>query len=72
MDLPYPLLFLASYMFFKASKQLVLAGGFMGALLLPFLGVAALFFRYKRCDPRLTPGRPWDVALWISWQTILC
>jgi Mn2+/Fe2+ NRAMP family transporter len=61
-----PLLFLGSYAFFKAPKQLVLAGGFMGALMLPLLGVAALYFRYRRCDPRLVPGRLWDTGLWLS------
>jgi Mn2+/Fe2+ NRAMP family transporter len=61
-----PLLFLASYAFFKAPKQLVLAGGFMGALMLPLLGVAALYFRYRRCDARLVPSRLWDIGLWIS------
>jgi hypothetical protein len=61
-----PLVFLASYAFFKAPKQLVLAGGFMGALMLPLLGVAALYFRYHRCDARLTPGRLWDAGLWLS------
>lgn len=61
-----PLLFLASYGYFQAPKQLVLAGGFMGALMLPLLGVAALYFRYKRCDARLKPGRLWDFGLWLS------
>jgi hypothetical protein len=61
-----PLLFLASFAFFKTPKQLVLAGGFMGALMLPLLGVAALFFRYRRCDARLVPGRLWDIGLWLS------
>jgi hypothetical protein len=61
-----PLLFLASYAYFNAPKQLVLAGGFMGALMLPLLGVAALYFRYQRCDSRLAPGRAWDIGLWLS------
>ena len=61
-----PLLFLGSYAYFKAPKQLVLAGGFMGALMLPLLGTAALYFRYRRCDPRLRPGRLWDIGLWTS------
>jgi Mn2+/Fe2+ NRAMP family transporter len=61
-----PLLFLASFAVFKAPKQLVLAGGFMGSLMLPLLGVAALYFRYRRCDARLTPGRLWDAGLWLS------
>ena len=61
-----PFLFLGSYAFFKAPKQLVLAGGFMGALMLPLLGAAALYFRYRRCDARLTPGKLWDIGLWTS------
>ncbi len=61
-----PLLFLASYAFFKAPEQLVLAGGFMGALILPMLGAAALYFRYRCCDVRLMPGRLWDIGLWMS------
>jgi len=61
-----PLLFLASYVYFQAPKQLVLAGGFMGALMLPLLGTAALYFRYRRCDPRLAPGKLWDIGLWTS------
>lgn len=61
-----PLLFLACYAFFKAPKQLVLAGGFMGALMLPLLGVSALYFRYRRCDERLRPGKVWDMFLWFS------
>lgn len=61
-----PLLFLACFAFFQAPKQLVLAGGFMGALMLPLLGISALYFRYRRCDARLTPGKLWDIALWIS------
>jgi Mn2+/Fe2+ NRAMP family transporter len=61
-----PLLFLASYAFFKAPEQLVLAGGFMGSLILPLLGVAAVYFRYKLCDKRLMPSMLWDIGLWIS------
>lgn len=61
-----PILFLASFAFFKAPELLVKAGGFMGALILPFLGVAALYFRYRRCDARLVPGRLWDIGLWVS------
>jgi Mn2+/Fe2+ NRAMP family transporter len=61
-----PLLFLASYAFFKSPDQLVLAGGITAALILPFLGVAALYFRYRCCDVRLAPSKLWDVGLWIS------
>lgn len=61
-----PLLFFASFAFIQAPKQLVLAGGFMGALMLPLLGVTALYGRYYRCDKRLRPSLVWDACLWLS------
>jgi hypothetical protein len=38
----------------------------MQAIGLPLLGGAALYFRYRRCDPRVAPSRLWDVCLWLS------
>jgi hypothetical protein len=38
----------------------------MQAIMLPMLGGATLYFRYRRCDPRIAPGRLWDLLLWIS------
>lgn len=62
-----PLLFLGSFAFISSNpKQLVLAGGFMGALMLPLLGVTALYGRYQRCDERLLPSKVWDMFLWLS------
>ena len=55
-----------SFGFFKAPVLLVMMGGLMGALMLPLLGLSALYFRYRRCDARLTPSRLWDISLWIS------
>ena len=58
---------LGSFAFISSNpKQLVLAGGFMGALMLPLLGVTALYGRYRRSDARLTPSMLWDVFLWLS------
>jgi Mn2+/Fe2+ NRAMP family transporter len=54
------------YVIFPQPTALILAGGAMQALMLPMLAVAALYFRYHRCDPRLRPGRIWDAFLWIS------
>jgi len=34
--------------------------------MLPMLAGAALYFRYRRCVPGLTPGKLWDVMLWVS------
>ncbi len=54
------------YAVLRAPVALVLAGGMMQATMLPFLGFAALYYRYKRSDPRLPSSRFRDVLLWVS------
>ncbi len=61
-----PAIALLTCIFIREPARLILASGVMQSIMLPMLGVATLFFRYRRCDPRISPGRPWDVALWIS------
>ena len=33
---------------------------------MPRRGLAVLWFRYRRLDARLAPGRLWDLFLWLS------
>ena len=61
-----PLVCLSVYWTGWDPQQLILASGLMQAMMLPMLAIAALFFRYRRCDARLAPGRTWDLFLWIS------
>lgn len=62
-----PFVCLAIYLVLPTTPdQLVLISGMMQALMLPMLSGAALYFRYRRCDRRLTPGVVWDVFLWVS------
>ena len=62
-----PLFCLVLYLIWpKDPARLVMISGMMQALMLPMLSAAALYFRYRRCDPRLQPGRVWDVFLWGS------
>ncbi len=49
----------------------ILLAGAMQALLLPMLGFGALYFRYRRTDPRLRPSPLWDVALIVSFLGLL-
>ena len=62
----FPLLCLVVYIRFPKPKMLVLASGVMQAILLPMMSAAALYFRYKRIDRRLAPGKLWDAFLWLS------
>ena len=54
------------YFLVGAPVSLVLVGGVAQALMLPFLSIAALYFRYKQTDKPLQPGAVWTVFLWIS------
>lgn len=67
----FPLACVIIYWVYPKPVTLVLLSGVMQALLLPMLGIAALYFRYKRCDERLRPGKVWDIFLWLSFVAFL-
>lgn len=67
----FPVACLVIYLAFPNPPALVLLSGVMQAIMLPMLGFAALFFRYRRCDPRIVPGAAWDLFLWISVAAML-
>lgn len=62
----FPLVDLVLFLFVKNPVLMVTIGGFVQAMMLPMIGAAALFLRYRRTDPRLRPGVAWDVFLWLS------
>ena len=62
----FPLACFAVYLLFPQPKKLVLAGGVMQSILLPVMACAAVWFRYRRCDPAIAPKRNWDIFLWLS------
>jgi len=67
----FPFACLVVYVYIRAPVALVLASGVMQAIMLPMLGGAALYFRYRQGDKRLTPSLKWDVLLWISFIGLL-
>ncbi|UCF17410.1 MAG: hypothetical protein JSW59_08085, partial [Phycisphaerales bacterium] len=62
----WPIVALLLYVGIRAPAKMVLASGMAQGIMLPMLGAAALYFRYRRCDENLSPGRLWDAMLWIS------
>lgn len=62
----WPLVAVVVLLFVRAPVAMVLASGVAQAVMLPMLGFAVLYFRYRRTDRRLAPGRVWDLFLWIS------
>ena len=67
----WPLGALVVYLFVRAPVAMVLASGIAQAVMLPMLGFAALYFRYRRSDAALRPGRLWDGMLWLSFVGFL-
>ena len=59
------------YAVLRAPVALVLAGGMMQSTMLPLLGFAALYYRYRRNDPRLPRSRLRDILLWVSVAALL-
>lgn len=61
----------ALFLSVKAPAAMIILGGGGLAVLLLVVVVAAYDFRYKRLDPRLRPGRFYDVMLWLSFAAIV-
>ena len=61
-----PMICVSCYIFFPKPVILVLVSGTMQAIMLPLIGFAVLYFRYKKCDSRLLPSKLWDACLWLS------
>ena len=64
MCLPFTALLL--FILIADPTLMVTIGGLIQAVTLPVIGTAAVFLRYRRTDRRLTPGKVWDIFLWVS------
>jgi Mn2+/Fe2+ NRAMP family transporter len=62
----WPMVALLLYIGVRAPAKMILASGTAQAIMLPMLGAAALYFRYRRSDEHVRPGRLWDAMLWLS------
>ena len=66
-----PLISLTIFCLGANPVKLVLLGGTMQAIMLPMLGFAAIYFRYRKTDAELRPTKLWDVMLIISSMGLL-
>lgn len=62
----FPFLCVLAYTVFSQPAAMVLVGGVMQGVMLPMLAGSALYFRYHRTDPRISPTKLWDIFLWVS------
>jgi Mn2+/Fe2+ NRAMP family transporter len=54
------------YWLFESPVQMVVAGGIAQALMLPLIGIAAIYLRHARIPPQLRPAPATTAALWLS------
>jgi len=66
-----PFVCLALYVGGINPVRWILLSGAMQALLLPMIGVGALYFRFTQTDARLRPSKLWDVMLTVSFVGLL-
>lgn len=64
--LGFPMVSFLFFWLYPHPKELVILAGTMQAFLLPMLGFAAIYFRYKYAIPALQPTKAWDFFLWLS------
>lgn len=65
-----PVLALFLFFIYKDPREMVVVGGFAQALTLPIISGAAIYFRYRKLDRRLTPSFILDVLLWMAFVSI--
>jgi manganese transport protein len=61
-----PIAFTTVYLVVEEPVTLVFVGALAQALMLPFLGFAAVYFYYRRTDKALLPGKVWAACLWFA------
>jgi len=67
-----PILVMLVYVKFESLVTLVLIGGVAQAMMLPFLGGAALYFHYTATPAALRPSRAWTAILWGAFAAMTC
>jgi hypothetical protein len=66
-----PLICVIAFVAIPEPVRLIKIAGMTQAIMLPMLGFAALYFRYRETDVRLRPGKLWDAALMVSSLALL-
>jgi len=60
------------YLFFESPVKMVVAGGIVQALMLPVIGIGAIYLRHRRLPKEIAPSRLTTVMLWVASLIILC
>ena len=60
------------YFFFQAPVKMVLAGGIAQSMMLPIIGIGALFLHHRYIPKELRSSKLVTIALWVSTIIIAC
>jgi manganese transport protein len=60
------------FLFFESPVRMVVFGGLAQAMMLPVLGLGALYLRHRRLPPEIGPSRWVTVGLWLATLIIFC
>lgn len=66
LSIALPLYGVIVYLIWPKPLTLIMINGVGQALLLPFLGICALYLRYRKLPHELRPGPVWTTCLWLS------
>lgn len=61
-----PALSVGLFLLWEKPVSLVFVGAVAQGMMLPFLAMAALYFRHRRTEAALRPGGLWTVCLWVA------
>ena len=61
-----PALSLGLFVWLGEPVTLVFVGAVCQGMMLPFLAGAAVYFRYRRTEAALAPGKVWTFCLWLA------
>ena len=50
----------------RAPVTMVMIGGIVQAVMLPVIGIGAIYLRHRRLPREIAPSRATDVALWAT------
>ena len=66
-----PTVILGLYFLWGKAVTMVSVGAIGQGIMLPFLGLAALYFRHRQIPAALRPGRLWTLFLWLAVATMV-
>jgi hypothetical protein len=56
---------IAYWLFENPPQMLLVTSSVIAAVMYPVLGLGTLYLRHRKVDPRIVPGKPTTIWLWV-------